>query len=252
MKKFFAIAALFAVAAFSFTSCGGDEDTAKVRIKTYAYTEEKNGVPEDWADVWTYNYDEAGKLINITRGENDRTWDFTYSGNTVTIKYVKEGQDKGNIVMTLDAKGNCTKYVDEYGDEFNYTYDENGYIIQVKKFNDLKSDVVIENGNIKQWSKIEGETTYQKLHTYGAAKNVNNIRNIYAEFGAPRFMREAGFFGKGTAMLCTTNQWDYSQDPSQLDYEYDKDGNIAAEKKSFPTKENSKTEVNKYTWESIK
>ena len=249
MKKFFAIAALFAVAAFSFTSCEGDDETPQYRIKTYAYTEAKDGVQADWADVWTYNYDENGKLVNITRGDNERTWDFTYSGNTVTIKYVKDGEQKNDIVLTLDANGNCTKYVDEYGDEFNYTYDEDGYVIQVKKFNDLKSNVVVENGNIVKWSKTENDVVSQKLHTYGAAKNVNGIRNIYAEFGAPRFMREAGFFGKGTAMLCTTNQWDYSEDPSQLDYEYDKDGNISAELKSFPTKANSKTEVNKYTWE---
>ncbi|MBR4212939.1 MAG: DUF4595 domain-containing protein [Bacteroidales bacterium] len=241
MKKIFAFFA-FAAAVLSFTACGGDEATSKYRIATFS---------DDW-DTWTYTYDAEGKVSKIVRGENDRVYEFNYSGTTVTIKYTKGGEQKHDIVMTLNENGYCTKFVDEYEDEFTYTYDANGFITSVKKFDDLKSNVTIENGNITKWSKFEGETVYEKIHTYGKEKNVSGIHNIYAEFGAGRFFRETGLFGKGTELLCTTNQWDYSQDPSQLNYEYDENGNIKQEIKSFPTKPDSKVENFYYTWETKK
>ncbi len=243
MKKFFAIAALFAVAAFSLSSCGNDDPSSKYRIASFA---------DDW-DTWVYSYDDAGKLVSIVRGENDRVYEFQYKAPGVVIKYTKGGEAKNDITLTLNDNGLCTKFVDEYGDEFTYTYDANGYVTSVKKFDELKANVVIENGNIAKWSKFENGAEVWKVHTYGAADNVNGIHNIYAEFGAGRFLRETGLFGKGTAKLCTVNQWDKEGGtPSELNYEYDDNGNIVKEIKTFPNKPDSKAENYFYTWEENK
>ena len=156
MKKFFAIAALFAVAAISLTSCGGDDPLSKYRIKSVAYTEEKDAVAADWEDKWTYNYDKEGKLVNMTRGagQDARTYDFTYEGTSVKMDYVEPGWTC-SFTLTLDENGRCVSMADDW-DTFTFVYDANGYLTQIKKGDEVKSNITVDkDGNITKWSKFD-------------------------------------------------------------------------------------------------
>ena len=256
MKKFFAIAALFAVAAISLTSCGGDDPLSKYRIKSVAYTEEKDAVAADWEDKWTYNYDKEGKLVNMTRGagQDARTYDFTYEGTSVKMDYVEPGWTC-SFTLTLDENGRCVSMADDW-DTFTFVYDANGYLTQIKKGDEVKSNITVDkDGNITKWSKFDNGQEKFKMHTYGKEKNVGGIHNIYAEvYPLERQLAETGLFGKATTNLCISNQWDYSQNASELNYEFDEEtGFVSAERKNFPTDPDYTTiEIYKYTWEERK
>ena len=256
MKKFFAIAALFAVAAISLTSCGGDDPLSKYRIKSVAYTEEKDAVAADWEDKWTYNYDKEGKLVNMTRGagQDARTYDFTYEGTSVKMDYVEPGWTC-SFTLTLDENGRCVSMADDW-DTFTFVYDANGYLTQIKKGDEVKSNITVDkDGNITKWSKFDNGQEKFKMHTYGKEKNVGGIHNIYAEvYPLERQLAETGLFGKATTNLCISNQWDYSQNASELNYEFDEEtGVVSAERKNFPTDPDYTTiEIHKYTWEERK
>ena len=256
MKKFFAIAALVAVAAFIFTSCGGDDVNSKYRIKSLSYTEAQGGQVADWADTWTYNYDAEGKLVNMTRGtgESARTYNFTYEGVNVTCVYHEPGWD-ATFHATLDENGRCVTFGDDW-DTFTFVYNEKGYLTQIKKGDEVKSNIVVDkDGNITKWSKFSDGKEVFKMHTYGKEKNVGGIHSIFAEvYPLERQLAETGFFGKATTNLCISNQWDYSQNASELNYEFDEvSGNVSAELKNFPTDPDyTTTEIFKYTWEERK
>ena len=254
MKKFFAIAVLVAVATFTFTSCGSDDPMSKYRIKSLSYTEAEGGVEADWADTWTYNYDTEGKLVNMTRGTGDdaRTYDFTYEGLNVTVAYYEPGWET-TFNATLDENGRCVTLIDEWS-TYTFVYDAKGYLTQIKENDNVKSNIVVDkDGNITKWSKFKDGVEVFKLHTYGKEKNAGAIHNIFAEvYPLERQLAETGLFGKATANLCISNQWDYSQNASELKYEFDEvTGFVSAENKDFPTDpEYTTTEIFKYTWEA--
>ena len=152
-------------------------------------------------------------------------------------------------LIVIGSNGYASTFSDEW-DTYNFTYDEDGYLIKVVRDGEVKSNIVIEDGCIKSWSKFSEGVELIKNHTYSTTENVAGIYNIYTEAaGFSRWLAELGFFGKPTKYLCTGNQWDYSESGSEISYEYDENGFVTKEVKNFPL--DNWTENYSYTWNVI-
>lgn len=245
MKKIFGILAVAAMAMAFNTSCsekednggnGGNGNGVNVRIASWA---------DDW-DKYVYTFDDAGKVVKADRNDGERVWNFAYNGNVVEVTGYSA------FTITIGANGYASEYKDEW-DTFTYTYNNEGYVTQIKKNGEVCSNVTVVDGCITKWSKFEDRDEdgvaeeLWKNHTYSSVKNVAGIHNIYAEKGAGRWLQELGFFGKPTKYLCESNGWDYSANPSALTYEFDDKGCVTKESKTA----SDYTENYFYTWTAL-
>lgn len=266
MKKIFGWM-LIASMAFGIVACSDDETPA---TNNNGNTEQGGNEPAQptyritsWADDWDqykyiYTDGKVTKIEHYYEGDEgpvlDKEWSVTYAGNVVTIDYLTDPENnERDYTITLGENGYAASFADCW-DTFTYTYDANGYCTQIKKNGEVASNIVVEDGCIVKWSKFDDRDEdgtaeeHWKIHTYGTEKNVAGIRNIYAERGAGRWIQEMGFFGKGTAYLCTGNKWDYNDgQESPLNYELDENGCVTHELKGWE----GEVENFYYTWEVV-
>ncbi len=247
MKKIFSLM-LIAVAAVALFACkpdnGGNNEPAKKTYRLVKYVDAYTG-------TFDYKYDKDGLLSSIERVEidGDNTWISTYTfeleTSTKTLKILENGEVKWT------AKVNDDGLITEF-DGKTITY-QGKRIVKVERDGGILSEVFWdEKGNITKWNEHDGETIYEKLHTYGNDKNVANIRNIFAEkCGVPRWLAEAGFIGDGTAYLCTGNGWGDAS-LSRYEYEANEDNYVTKETKIGGSGEDEYSEVGLYTWEEVK
>jgi YD repeat-containing protein len=227
MKKNLLTLMALSLFAFSFVSCDKDDDnkeetTLKVRIASFA---------DDW-DTWTYNYDAAGILTNVTR-EESKQWNFAYNADTINIS----GYETYKLV--LGENGYVASMTDEWGDVRIYTYDAAGYMTQVKKNGSVVSNLTVTSGCITSWSKwtMKGTDTENTEHfknqEFSIVKNVANIHNIYSEMcGASRWLVETGLFGRPSVYLSESTVWDYSTSAAALTYVFDSNNCVTQEIKT--------------------
>jgi hypothetical protein len=185
---------------------------------------------DDW-DTWHYEYNNNGTPKHIYRLYNnaiEREWLFDYDGTNVTVT----GHD--NYAITLNEQGYAATFTNGT-DTYEYTYDSDGYMTQVKENGNVVSNITIEDGNIMKWSRFADDGTEQfKIHTYSAIPNVGGAHCIYSEScGAGRWLVETGLFGKASADCHTSNKWDYSDTSSTFTFEYDANNCIAKESKNY-------------------
>ncbi|WP_294471235.1 fibronectin type III domain-containing protein [uncultured Bacteroides sp.] len=190
------------------------------RIATFA---------DDW-DKWYYEYNDNGTVKRIYRLYNeelDREWLFAYEGNTITVT----GRD--NYSMTLNEQGYVATFVSG-SNTYEYTYNEDGYMTKAEKNGNISSNIVIENGNIMQWTRFSDGAEQFKVQTYSAIPNVGGAHCIYAEGSGPsRWLVETGLFGKASASCHTSSGWQHSSVASTYTFEYDENGCIKEESKDY-------------------
>lgn len=211
-------------ATITFTTLDKPAEAKAYRVASFA----------DMWDKWFYSYNEDGTPKRIYRtadnqpdGALDREWLFEYKGNTLNVT------GKNTWVMAIDENKHVSKLIDG-SNIYEYSYDADGYLTQVKKNAEVICEVVIENGNIAKWSKIKDGAQVWKLHTYTSALNVSGIHAITAEgIGASRWLVETGLFGKACRNLHATNGWDYSDKSSTFTFELDADGAVVKESKLY-------------------
>ena len=249
MKKIFSILAMMIAVSVIVSSCKKDEPEEpeyKFMVETYS---------EDWGsgvDQWVYTYDATGKVTKVIRNwvENnnpvlDKQWDFVWANSTLTIT------GNNNYQITFGSNGyaaTMTESGDGWAETYTYTYDSNGYLVSVSRDGELRSEIVIENGNIKTWSRLSDGVWQVKNHTYSTIENVHGIYNIYSErAGASRWLMEMGYFGKPCKNLCETNQWAHSDKGSTMQYDFDTVNNTVT--KVIKTYDGY-DEISLYTWES--
>lgn len=250
MKRIFGFVAIAAMAVSLNTGCskddgnggnGGGGATVNVRVTGWA---------DDW-DSYVFEYNDEGRVVKASRNDGEREWNFAYNGNEISVTGYSE------FTITLGANGYASTYVNEYDETYTYTYDNDGYVTQIKKNGEVCSNVQIQDGCIIKWSKFsdqDGDGTPEEVwkeHTYSNVRNVGGIHNIYAEVGAGRWLQELGFFGKPTQYLCSGNGWDYSSTPSTLEYEFDSNNCVKKEIKTGGSGDDVYVENYFYTWETL-
>lgn len=255
MKKTLLGLVAFAAILLVFTSCERKPKPETIYLPQIAtFTAEYS----DGADQWTYHYDAEGKVTKVERfwvtAEGvapDKEWNFAYGAKgDVTIT------GSGNYTITFGENGYASTFTesgDGWAETYTYTYDALGYLVSVDRDGSHRSDVKIEDNNITYWTKPGEEegSWLKKNHTYLTQDNVAGIRNIYCErAGASRWLQELGWFGKPTAKLCSTNQWENSDKGSVLTYLFDEHNWVTQETKIYGGDEEY-PEIYKYTWNVI-
>ena len=241
MKKFFFLM-LTAVAAVALVvSCKPENNNNNLpkpgktyRVKTYH---------DAWSGDFTYNYGADGKVATINRIEGEYNTVYTFNYKEGNVLEVLEN-DALKWTIQLNDKGYATSF-----DGKTFTYDAKGHMIKVEKDGNVISEATWDDkGNLTKWTRKDGDAFKNKLHSYGADKNVGKIHNIFVEdCGIYRWLAEIGLAGEATEYLCTGNGW---EDPSLSSYEYEPDDNgyVATETKIY----GEDKEIGKYTWEEVK
>lgn len=248
MKTFLKLAIVALVATVLTSSCEKKpkDPVFEAQIATYS---------EDWGsgmDQWVYTYNTEGKVTGVVRNwvENsnpvkDKEWNFAWAGNKLTIT------GSNNYEITFGANGyasTMTESGSDWAETYAYTYDANGYLISISRDGDLRSEITIENGNIKTWTRKSDDVWQTKNHTYSTVENKAGIYAIYSERGgASRWLQELGYFGKPCKNLCSSNQWTHSEKASSLTYDFDTNNNVTKVTKTY----DGDNEISIYTWNMI-
>ena len=245
MKKILYAIAILGVAAMAFTSCKKDDgkknDEPKI-VKRLAMC------GDEW-DKYAFTYGNDSKLTLVDRNEGERTWTFTWEGNTATVKYVKEGEEKDPLSFTLGDNGFVSTYTDTWGDVRNVTYDKDGHMLKVDKAGDVKCNCVWENGDLSKWSRFEDGEQF-KLQTFLPDENIGGIfPDATDKAGIDRWMIEVGMFGKPSKHLLDQATWDGSGAIAVQTYEKDNDGYVTKVSKVY---DGGDPEIYEYAWEEVK
>lgn len=212
----------------------GDQPGKTYRVKTYH---------DQWSGDFTYNYGADGKITSIDRIENGDNIEYTFNYKTGNVLEIMEN---GSLKWTiqLNDKGYATKFNSK-----TITYNDKGQMTKVEEDGNVISEATWDaNGNLTKWTRKDGDSFKNKLHSYGTDKNVGKIHNIFVEdSGIPRWVAEIGLAGVAPEYLCTGNGW---EDPSISSYEYEAndDGYVTKETKIF----GEDKEIGIYTWEEVK
>ena len=169
-------------------SVGGEDDV----VTTYTYTDRGliDTETDDLGRVTNYDYDEYGRLIQVTlaEGSEDQTIqkfkydtagnliEFTDGNDNVTIyKYdsmnrleqmIEADPDKGGplqspvTIYDYDDAGNLTKTIDARQNETEFAYDSLNRLIKLTDANDEETIYVYDQaGNVASMTNARGETT---------------------------------------------------------------------------------------------
>lgn len=257
MKKLLLI--MMSLAAVAVVSCKKGDDNKdnkepegpKYRIKTLSYTEGDNlktAEDAEWFDTWTYSYDDQGRVINVTRGSDEKDWTFAYNDKTVTV--TRKSDQAVVMTLTLNDNGVCTAIKDEWDETSVFEYDATLRPTKITKEGELRSIITLRDNCLVSWTKEKDNA--KRIFTYNTTKNIGDLHAIYSEAVDPpaRWMYETGLFGKGPAYLPLSSEWEGRPEThSDLACEVDENGYCVLEKKVF---DGGWTEMFVITWEEIK
>jgi len=250
MKKILFAIAFLAAGVAAFSGCNKDDEKEEAKL-----VKRLTMCGDDW-DKYYFTWNEDGTIKEVNRNPStdyesgyERTWTFTWSGSTATVKYVKEGEEKSPISITLGSNGYISTYTDEWGDVRNLSYDKNGYLTKIDKAGDVKSNIVVENGNYVKWSRFNDGVEQFKIQSFLTDKNVGGIHADYADKTDPaRWFYEIGLCGKPSTNLMDQAAWDGSESVAVHTYEKDADGYVTKVSKVYGTDD---PELYYYEWEVV-
>ena len=233
--------------AFGFVACnkGAKEEPKIVKRLTMC--------GDEW-DKYVFTYGSDGKLVNVNRNEGERTWAFTWNGKVGTAKYVKEGEEQGNWVLTLGDNGFLTTFANEWEDTFGFTYDAGGYLLKITRpdrDNAVKCNYSWKDGNLAKWSRFKDDGSEEwKIQSFLADENVAGIfPDATDKTDVPRWIFELGLCGKPSKQLLDEALWEGSESKATHEYEKDKDGFVTKVTKYY---DGEVDQVYEYQWEEIK
>ena len=238
MKKVLYAFAMLAVVALS--GCGKQEEPKIQKRLTMC--------GDEW-DKYAFTYGTDGKISVVNRNEGERTWTFTWSGNTATVAYVKEGETQTPLSFTLGANGYVSTFTDTWGDVRNCTYDKDGHLLKVDKAGDVKCNCVWENGDLKKWSRFTDGAEEFKIQSFLVDENVGGVfPDATDKAGIDRWMIELGLFGAPSKHLLDQAAWEGSEAVAVQTYEKDADGFVT---KVIKVYDGGEPEIYEYAWEVI-
>ena len=237
MKKVLFAIAMIAVVALS--GCTKPEPKIQKRLVMCG---------DEW-DKYAFTYGADGKISVVNRNEGERTWTFTWSGNTATVAYVKEGEVKDPYTFTLGANGFVSTFTDTWGDVRNCTYDAEGHLLKVDKAGEVKCNCVWKDGDLEKWSRFSDGAEQFKIQSFLVDENVGGIfPDATDKAGLDRWMIELGLFGKPSKHLLDQATWDGSGAIAVQTYEKDEDGFVTKVSKVY---DGGDPEIYEYAWEVI-
>ena len=237
MKKVLFAIAMIAVVALS--GCSKPEPKIQKRLVMCG---------DEW-DKYAFTYGADGKISVVNRNEGERTWTFTWNGNSATVAYVKEGEAMDPLSFTLGANGFVSTWTDTWGDVRNCTYDAEGHLLKVDKAGDVKCNCVWKDGNLEKWSRFSDGAEQFKMQSFLVDENVGGIfPDATDKAGIDRWMIELGLFGKPSKNLLDQATWDGSGAIAVQTYEKDEDGFVTKVSKVY---DGGDPEIYEYAWEVI-
>lgn len=237
MKKVLFAIAMIAVVALS--GCTKPEPKIQKRLVMCG---------DEW-DKYAFTYNADGKISVVNRNEGERTWTFTWSGNTATVAYVKDGEAQEPLKLTLGANGFVSTFTDTWGDVRNCAYDADGHLLKVDKAGDVKCNCVWKDGDLEKWSRFSDGEEQFKLQNFLVDENVGGIfPDATDKAGLDRWMIELGLFGKPSKHLLDQATWDGSGAIAVQTYEKDEDGFVTKVSKVY---DGGDPEIYEYAWETI-
>ena len=237
MKKVLFAIAMIAVVALS--GCSKPEPKIQKRLVMCG---------DEW-DKYAFTYGADGKISVVNRNEGERTWTFTWNGNSATVAYVKEGEAKDPLSFTLGANGFVSTWTDTWGDVRNCTYDAEGHLLKVDRAGDVKCNCVWKDGNLEKWSRFSDGAEQFKMQSFLVDENVGGIfPDATDKAGIDRWMIELGLFGKPSKNLLDQATWDGSGAIAVQTYEKDEDGFVTKVSKVY---DGGDPEIYEYAWEVI-
>lgn len=222
---------------------GGGDDTVNARMTGYSIT------ADGWTDYFEFTYNAEGKVSKIEQyyldegtEVTDKEWNLAYNGNTISLTGYAEG------TFTLGENGYVSKYV-VGGVTYDYTYNNGGFLTQIKQDGTVVSNIVIVDDCISTWSRFTDGVEEPKVQTYASVKNIAGLHTTHNDKAAPerRAFYEAGLFGRTSAYMTATSGWQNSTDKATFTYDYDENGLPVAEHKDYP----GWPEEFEFTWDII-
>lgn len=253
MKKIFYVIAIACVAVLAVNSCkkGDPQDSgSKKRLAMCG---------DEW-DKYHFFYNADGSIKEVKRNYDEetqkweKTWVFTWNGNSGQAKYIEGEIQQGVLEFGLNGQGYIQKYVDVWGDEYKCTYDLEGHLLKIFRVKDsqdiLKSTLVWEGGNLIKWSRIlEGGEEQFKNQSFLEVKNEGGICPDFPDSdkaGIDRWLYEAGLMGKPSKLLMDQAAWTGSEAIAVHTYTKDSDGFVTKVSKVYGTDD---PELYYYQWE---
>ena len=179
MKKLF----LFAAVMFSsilFSACSEDDNKENQTSQKLLKQIEK--IFRNGTCYYNFSYDDSGRLAKVTiNGDHDFCVDYpyTYTDNSVSVKYNDHGYDPWNYdaAFILDHNGYVTEFDINGETRWRYEY-ENGYVSS--KSSNRDRDIVTyrwENGNLMECRQVVENLhdTYTHTYTYTYTDKPNKL-----------------------------------------------------------------------------
>lgn len=221
---------LSALALFMVTSCSKSKDEpVQEQSKSCKQTETK------FSDgtVFQYTYDDKGRVVTWKQiwsgGSTTETITYQYSANEIVET---EKGDYTNVTKhTLNASGNITSSSTTSGYDSSvsattYTYDANGYLIQIKNGNLSPLTLHYTNGNLTSINnqQVTYTITYGADTYSGGFFRYNTNDTFPEEIETPLF----SYYGKRSKSLPTKAVVNWGRTETTESYTYEKDaiGNI--------------------------
>lgn len=248
MKKIIYAIAILGVAAVAFSSCKKEEPKIQKRLTMCG---------DEW-DKYYFSYNADGSIKDVKRnpsneagwGGYERTWTFTWNGNTASVKYVKEGEEQNPLSFTLGGNGYVETFTDTWGDVRKCTYDLEGHLLKVFKGDDLKCNCVWEAGDLKKWSRFSDGAEQFKIQSFLLDENLGGIfADATDKAGIDRWLFEIGLFGKPSKHLMDQAAWEGAEDNATHTYTKDADGFVTKVEKFYAGELDQTYE---YQWELLK
>lgn len=206
---------------------------------------------DEW-DKYVFTYGNDGKIANVTRNEGEITWDFTWTGNVGTAKYVKDGESRGNWVFTLGSNGYLSTFANHWGDTWTFAYNAEGYLTSIKRQYDGKTvaKCVWTNGDLTKWSRLKDNGAEEwKTQCFLAADNLGGIfPDASDKADIDRWIFELGYCGKPSAHLLDQASWESSDAISVYAYDIDAEGYVTKVTKVYDMGD---PEYYFYAWEVV-
>ncbi len=220
--------ALMSVTTLSFTACGDDDDDSKTSQQNTNGNGENTGkflgakrvfgenLPKTYvrkdngADYFriTMSYDANGFMTKILRERygsdaSKKEWQISYSDNTCTLAYYKNGEFKGNNVATIGSNGYMSEGTGD-GQTMRCTYDGEYLTTLTVSESDKENKLNMnwQNGNIVQagWAGSTATSiSYTTTPNAGCVMQYDDGLDI--DLDDWEMLYYIGLLGKGTTHL---------------------------------------------------
>lgn len=241
MKKNWFLVMFAMICMGSFVACsdsddgdgdGGNGTTQKLRIKTVTFEYQWSATDAPGFTEWTYNYDANGRLTKVTERGEDWTEDFVFDWSVAGQVTVQREEESKTKVWMLNNQGYVSKIVNVWGDGGDITmeYNTDGYMIKGYEVYDntpeLKSELTITDGNVMSFTRKRNGAMASKNFTYSTGLNVGGIYQAANDSFCNDWQSHTGLFGKPSKNLVTKVQWSDSEDPTEIQFEFNDDGSV--------------------------